>query len=307
MRLRFFRGLAGPAIVAIAACGIDLTGAAISTAADAGPDADAPDVHGADAGGDDGSSAPEPIDAGPDAHDDAGCPIGRGPTMVRVGGDAGTFCIDVTEVTNAHYAAFLADPTHPSVTTPAACSAKGGNHLPHNDDTNGSAWPPDAGGLKRPVICVDWCDAYAFCRWAGKRMCGALGGGDAPFNDPTDMRLREWTIACSANGTRAYPYGAGYIGGQCNDGTIAPKDTRDVASLSQCHGGASDAIFDQSGNVEEWEGSCDGTTSMSDHCIRRGGSFMDNGAGSFECLNGYDPTRARSLRSPDIGIRCCAN
>jgi Sulfatase-modifying factor enzyme 1 len=28
-----------------------------------------------------------------------------------------------------------------------------------------------------PVACVDWCDAFAYCRSIGKRLCGAFGGG----------------------------------------------------------------------------------------------------------------------------------
>jgi hypothetical protein len=82
------------------------------------------------------------------------CPGTAGPTPVRVG----TFCIDSTEVTNAQYAAFLA--TRPNAAgLPHACDNKT-SFAPANN------WRLDEQG-SHPVLGVDWCDAAAFCRWAG--------------------------------------------------------------------------------------------------------------------------------------------
>ena len=34
-----------------------------------------------------------------------------------------------------------------------------------------------AAKAERPVVCVDWCDAQAYCRAAGKRLCGRIQTG----------------------------------------------------------------------------------------------------------------------------------
>src|SRR5262249_6416251 len=89
------------------------------------------------------------------------CPM----DMVEVPHPAGTFCIDATEVTNGAYKAFLAASPDPSA-QPAFCGW-------NTDYSPSSFYGPD----DHPVVYVDWCDAYAYCEAAGKRLCGAIGGG----------------------------------------------------------------------------------------------------------------------------------
>jgi formylglycine-generating enzyme required for sulfatase activity len=81
------------------------------------------------------------------------------------------FEIDLYEVTTGHYAAFLAVDERP-----APWQWESVNLGIHRD---------------RPVIGVDWHDANAYCRWAGKRL-------------PTEA---EWEKAARGTDGRRYPWG----------------------------------------------------------------------------------------------------
>jgi formylglycine-generating enzyme required for sulfatase activity len=118
-----------------------------------------------------------------------------------------------------------------------------------------------------PVGCVDWCDAAAYCQWAGKRLCGKVGGGPVDLKDGPASSGSEWYYACSQGGKTAYPYGNTYTKGTCYDGD--PDAIGGKVADSMCHGNSSpfDSILDLSGNLAEWENSCDDI-----HCRLRGGS-----------------------------------
>jgi formylglycine-generating enzyme required for sulfatase activity len=228
-----------------------------------------------------------------------GCAGTKGRPMVRVDAAKGAFCIDSTETTNADYALFLNDKGANVAGQPPEC-AWNDTFVPR------SAWPAAPGRERRPVGFVDWCDAAAYCAWAGKRLCGKLGGGPNPFESPAGAS--EWFYACSRGGTRAFPYGATYDASACN-GAESPtaSDIVDVGTLERCEGGF-DGIFDMSGNVEEWEASCDGATGAHDPCHRRGGSSKDGEGDKFmRCDRPYTPESERSVGDHDVGIRCCAN
>lgn len=83
----------------------------------------------------------------------------------------GTFSIDQFEVTTAQYAMFLAT-TH----RPPPWQWSSVDLVIHSD---------------RPVIGVDWHDAAAYCRWAGKRL-------------PSEA---EWEKAARGTDERRYPWG----------------------------------------------------------------------------------------------------
>jgi sulfatase modifying factor 1 len=245
-----------------------------------------------------GASDGPPSDGDGDqgANDDAvasnGCPVTQaGPTMAPVGG-AG-FCIDTTEVTNAQYAAFLAG-AHASK-PPAVCNV-GKTYQP----TNG--WPYAAGADELPVVWIDWCDAYAYCQWAGKRLCGHIGGGSNPQSAVTDPTQSQWYRACSADGARAYPYGAAYQAGACYGAQGPGAQLMAVATHSGCVGGYP-GIFDMSGSVWEWEDSCSAETGGNDYCQIRGGSLLQDSTG-LGCQVGT--VGVRSSATGDRGFRCCA-
>jgi len=241
----------------------------------------------------------------------APCPTGEGPAMVSVG----EFCIDSTEVTAEQYARFLiANPVPAS--QPEVCSWNT-SFLPDNGEyCDFGAYDP-VGHPRRPAVCMDWCDAHAYCQWAGKRLCGRTGGNASELNDYFGMD-NEWTFACTSGGQYTYAYGSQYQPDTCygkdsskcgeGQGDCLP---RDVGSLPQCASPKSpfSGIQDLSGNVGEWENSCEGVSGLHDTCRFRGGSLAED-ALYLQCAppsNTFELVTARGGVSQGIGIRCCAD
>ncbi len=208
--------------------------------------------------------------------------------------DDGTYGIDATEVTRAQYARFVLEKEGDSSGQPPECSW-------NNTFVPGGDWPPQD-RPNHPVAFVDWCDAYAYCKWAGKRLCGAVGGGETPWGSHKSAAASQWYNACSSGGTHAYPYGDEYSP-TCNTPMENPGGTVEVGSLTDCQSPMStfSGVFDMSGNVEEWEYCCgeDG------QCLVRGAGFQQ-GAGDVTCLN-YNYPLARTYSGPSTGFRCCSD
>jgi len=256
----------------------------------------------------DAGASPPASDAGPIAADDSGVPCqGRaGPAALRIGSTGNTFCVDTTEVTVAQYRAFVAAQV-PVAGQPASCTW----------NTDFTPDPADA-GRDDPVTGVDWCDALAFCAWAGKYLCGVAENGRkvGPVTPERtgDFRAHQWLLACSAEGRLRYPYGGFYDPAKCNladleAGAPLPSGT------TSCIGGYT-GIYDMIGNVWEWydgpcrpEGSLDADAGdagpASDKCSLKGGSYMDNGA-AYDCRLDANEVR-RDLRAPNVGFRCCSD
>jgi sulfatase modifying factor 1 len=221
------------------------------------------------------------------------CGGSAGPSMVELDG----FCIDSTEVTNAQYQSFLDyAETQQNLEQPAAC-AWNDSFDPNTAIGNGED--------DLPVRGVDWCDAAAFCAWAGKRLCGDPDGGAAAYDEPSAVEQSQWFSACSGGGTTLFPYGDTYEEQACNganygDAEIGPLP---VGSIATCVGGYP-GIYDMSGNVWEWEDSCNANTGETDLCRARGGAF-GNGDDLHRCdYGGFSP--ARNFNLGPTGIRCCS-
>jgi len=91
----------------------------------------------------------------------------------------GTYGIDRTEVSRAQYAKFLVSKGSDTSGQPPYCEW---NKSYDPASSVRAAWPPlDTGD--HPVSQVDWCDAYAYCKWAQKRLCGKIGGGPGSLDD----------------------------------------------------------------------------------------------------------------------------
>ena len=65
-------------------------------------------------------------------------------------------------------------------------------------------------------------------------------------------------------------------------------------------------VYDLSGNVSEWEDSCNGTSGEYDTCLSRGGSFDGSFDFGFDLVCGYYTPLYRHGCSKEMGFRCCA-
>jgi formylglycine-generating enzyme required for sulfatase activity len=205
------------------------------------------------------------------------------------------FWIDKREVTASDYAAFLASSAAKDHSGP--CAQK-------------SSFDPDPACVaqivtkgdaqKAPRTCVDWCDAQAYCAWAGKRLCGGVdtlvyGKG----SDPADSL---WYAACSGAGTSVYPYPGQFVGSNCNTLESSNAALVPVSSVSGCV--TPTGISDLSGNAQEWVDECNATIGPTDQCHVRGGSYV-SGSSAAEC--GTVETRMRGFTSETVGFRCCGD
>ena len=80
-----------------------------------------------------------------------------------------------SSVIASDYAAFLAAGPPLSLLPAGVCSFKK-SFVPDG------VFPP-SGGAALPVTSVDWCDAAAYCTFAGKHLCGKVGGGSSAYTD----------------------------------------------------------------------------------------------------------------------------
>ena len=232
------------------------------------------------------------------------CPGGMVIVPVNVA-NGGDYCIDTLEVTKAAYNQFLQQ-NPPLDTQIPACSW-------NTTYTPGGNWPPTLtetgynGG--EPVQFVNWCDAYAYCTTVGKHLCGLIGtGGAVAQGSYADATQDQWFNACSAQGQNVYPYSGTYH--SCDSPTAVVYEI-DYSSninpmISPCQGGES-GLYAMSGNVAEWENSCDSTGSQNDagqvdNCLVRGGSF--GGTATTERCDAM-LTQPRDFRDASVGFRCC--
>lgn len=142
------------------------------------------------------------------------------------------YYIDRHEVTNAEYRKFVewfretkdgrfAHPDQPP----------GKDHVP-------ATWKsPDYRrftGDDQPVVGIDWYDAYAYARWAGKRL-------------PTEA---EWEAAARGKNARAFPWGPHFAVRLANTRDAGAKRTMPIGSYPG--GNTPEGIADLGGNAWEW-------------------------------------------------------
>lgn len=272
-------------------------------------------------GGADASTEHNPVEVGP-VH--SSCPTTlAGPPLVRVGWSEGVaFCIDSTEVTNAQYQAFLTAAATKPPTQSDACQWN--TSLAPETTTAGCPTFDPVGRADFPVVCVNWCDADAYCRSVGKYLCraGSLDGNNAgPVKNPVTPGGSQWVIACSNDGAQGYPYGAMGLPGVCVDKKYVSSTpgVQPVMSAAMCQVGTT-GIYDMSGNASEWQDDCVAATAAAttpaelgkaDECDAYGGAVSsDYPDTSCTAAAGVSDTQAHFTRAqvaPDNGFRCCAD
>lgn len=173
------------------------------------------------------------------------------------------YYIDAYPVTNADYALFV---------------EATGHRLPKH--WQGGGLPE---GLEdHPVVFVDYADAAAYARWAGKRL-------------PTSM---EWEKAGRGEQGYPYPWGHAPTVAKCNVRESGLANTSPVDRYRS--GGSPFGVYDLAGNVWEW---C-ATASSAGRRVLRGASFHT----PFEHARLWATNDAsESMMDDDTGFRCAAN
>ena len=140
-----------------------------------------------------------------------------------------------------------------------------------------------------PMNCVDWTNAAAYCRWAGKRL-------------PTEWEW-EWA-ARGRDEERHYVWGASEPDERvCWQREFIEAGTCEVASMATDV--SRDGIRDLGGNVREWtdtpgEGFAEGEPGR----LNRGGSWKTREESDLRVTDYYSyPVR---VRLEELGFRCAA-
>jgi sulfatase modifying factor 1 len=269
---------------------------------------------------------PPPPDLPPDLAPPDMAPVGpncgqytRGPRMVQVG----AFCIDTTEVTNKQYRQFLGDTTVSLNDQPPRCVG-----ATNTDGHPNTTFVPesmegtnvfDTNKDDYPVTSLDWCDAWAFCHWANKRLCGQIGGGAIAVAASRDPHSNQWLNACSQNGAFTYPWGSNTKTGACNVGksekplSLLLSEGRSNNNCVGTAGGPLAQVIDLVGNAEEWIDSCgDCRTVLGDpdlpantECCQFIGGGYEDPASEANCSHLWHDPRWDGYWIR--GFRCCAD
>ncbi len=177
-------------------------------------------------------------------------------------------------------------------------------------------WPPSDEEDALPMVCITWCQAALYCEKQGKHLCAPYAleafkageGSIAVLDGFADLHRNEWFAACSAEGTRAYPYGTGLIEDACPPYPGPRGDVYDDWTFkgwatdsydATCQGGYQGLYM--MGALREWIATCfDGGLPGDGDSVR---CFTPNGSCRVESFGElalkHDPWG-------DLTFRCCS-
>ncbi len=222
----------------------------------------------------------------------------------------GDYWIDQYEVTIGQYARFLADLTaNPTTEFDHPNQPKGKSHIPKNEETWKIYYGRARAGLparyvpislNSPIFNVDWWDAYAYAKWAHKRL-------------PTE---EEWEKAARGPKAFIYPWGNQFNPKNVNSGldydpTPNPNSKGAIdgyfwwADADAIKGDVSGyGIAGMGGNMAEWTNSWD---EKNKHPVIRGGSFHSSKPEEQTKTTFRFTTAEPELSLEFIGFRCVSD
>jgi len=187
------------------------------------------------------------------------------------------FSIDKFEVTNAQYAACVAE---------GACEEPGNTKYYENEEY-----------ADHPVVYVSWYDASQYCAWADRRL-------------PSEA---EWEKAARGTDERMYPWGNEIAGPGLLNFDNNENGTTKVGSYPD--GASPYGALDMAGNVYEWvldwydPGYYGSQTIWSNPIGPKEGEYRSIRGGAWDYIESYSRTTDRFRYSPgskkdNIGFRC---
>ncbi len=207
----------------------------------------------------------------------------REPTTI----DLPAFDITRTPITNAQYAAFLAETGRHAPDVGVDEWASYGLIHPF-DRTRRHAWSDGAvpeGRAEHPVVMVSHDDAEAYAAWLSRRT-------GRTWRLPSEL---EWEKAARGVDGRRFPWGDDWRPDRLNSADQGPFDTLPVAGYPA--GASPFGLLDAAGQVFEWTAS----RGNPGRFIVKGGSWDDRGCGV--CRPAARHARPEDLKHILIGFR----
>ena len=233
--------------------------------------------------------------------------------------DGKPYCIDERITTLGEYMRFVREKGSDFHDQPSECS-ENKDYWPVEHDPFAVEFrmiePVATANPDIAASCLDFCDAWAYCAWAGKRLCGKRGiepgkvmvvdahDAESQRRDDEDFSRslnNEWFNVCSQGGSSKYPYGNTHTEGLCREHARLDAQRRDILLVrdttgNKCHGTHPpyDRVYDMRGHVGEWI----------NYCVSDGGCAIQDDVVGGSCETSFG--RIATLW-PAAGVRCCAD